>query len=520
MKTNRIIRVFRALAVLAVAGISSTAAFAQRYCNPLPMPIGQGGNAGGDVTVIETGGKYYMCCTGGGMWVSDDLLNWEFTRVEHVPSAPDLVEYNGKFYLTGNSDHVYVADHPLGPYTDLGVFQNTGPVENGWNGGFDTKIFVDDDNQPYLFWPGRGISGIYGVKLDKKDLTKFDGVPTHLFGFNPMHAWERYGEANEYPTVAWIEGPWVIKRNGIYYMEYSASGTQWKSYAEGYYTATSPLGPYTYAANNPLLQKTQGLVTGTAHGSIIKLKGKDEWWQFYTIVLSSPPGGRRIGMDKVTFDSDGLMYCTITDTPQPAPGTVAKEGVPASIPVSINKVAGSDPLSKWSSEKPGYPAAFADDNYSGTVWMPADDDKEPYIMIDLGPATRFDVVQLFKVDAVRIMFTGARRGRPTPGAPAPALPVYKYKVDVSMDGEHFTTVLDKTKNTVSKDTIFDEFPSTECRFARLTITDWPKESPLGVIEVTFFGTPGGYLPAEVATPVFSKLPMDSPEYQQRVRQSY
>ena len=89
------------------------------------------------------------------------------------------------------------------------------------------------------------------MKLDKNDLTKFDGIPTHLFGFNPMHAWERYGEANEYPTVAWIEGPWVIKRNGIYYLEYSASGTQWKSYAEGYYTATSPLGPYTYAENNP-----------------------------------------------------------------------------------------------------------------------------------------------------------------------------------------------------------------------------------------------------------------------------
>ena len=46
------------------------AANAQRYCNPLPMPIGQGGNASGDVTVLEEGGKYYMCCTGGGMWVS------------------------------------------------------------------------------------------------------------------------------------------------------------------------------------------------------------------------------------------------------------------------------------------------------------------------------------------------------------------------------------------------------------------------------------------------------------------
>jgi len=477
------------------------------------MPIGQGGNASGDVTVLEEGGKYYMCCTGGAMWVSDDLLNWEYHTVDlRFPVAPDIVKYNGKFYVTGNSDHVYVANHPLGPYTDLGLFKNTGPVENGWNGGFDTKIFIDDDNQPYLFWPGRGISGIYGVKLDKNDLTKFDGVPTHLFGFNPMHAWERYGEANEYPTVAWIEGPWVIKRGGIYYLEYSASGTQWKTYAEGYYTATSPLGPYTYAANNPLLRKVEGLVTGTAHGSIVKLAGKDEWWQFYTIVLGNPPGGRRIGMDKVTFDADGLMSCVVTDTPQPAPGTVAKEGAPASIPVTINKMNAMNALSKFSSAQNGYPAAYAVDNYSGTVWMPAEDDAQPTLTVELSPATRFDVVQHFTVDAMRVMFTGARRGFGAPGAAAPALPVYKYKLEVSSDGEKYVTVLDKTKNTVSKDTIFEEFAPINCRFVRLTVTDWPKNGPLGIIDFTVFGYPDGYDAPAVATPTFSNLPMDR-EYQ-------
>ena len=497
------------LIITTLALAFAVTAFAQRYCNPLPMVIGPGGNAGGDVSVLEHGGKYYMCCSGGGMWYSDDLLNWELKGTENIPGAPDIVEYNGKFYVTGNSDHVFVADDPLGPYKDLGLFKNTGPVENGWNGGFDCKIFVDDDNQPYLYWPGRGISGIYGVKLDPNDLTKFMDKPTHLFGFNPMHAWERYGEANEYPTVAWIEGPWVIKRNGIYYLEYSASGTQWKSYAEGYYTATSPLGPYTYAENNPLLRKTEGMVTGTAHGSIVKMAGRDEWWQFYTIVLSSPPGGRRIGMDKVTFDADGLMYCTVTDTPQPAPGTVAKEGVPASIPVSINKATPRyKSLSKSSSAKEGYPAAFAADNYSGTVWMPADDDKAPYILFDLGGATEWDVIQLFKVDAVRLMFTGTRRGRGV----AATYPVFKFKVETSTDGEKFTTVLDKTKNTVSKDTIFEEFPSTQCRFVRLTITDWPKEAPLGVIEATIFGypVPNAYLPTDHRLPEFTGLPKDGP----------
>ena len=491
----------KALLTTMLALAACLAANAQRYCNPLPMPIGPGGNASGDVTVLEEGGKYYMCCTGGGMWVSDDLVDWEFHAVEHIPVAPDLVKYQGRFYLTGNTDHVYVANHPLGPYEDLGLFKNTGPVEEGWNGGFDTKIYVDDDGTPYLFWPGRGISGIYGVRLDPNDLTTFAGKPVHLFGFNPMHAWERYGEMNEYPGVAWIEGPWVIKRNGIYYLEYSASGTQWKTYAEGYYTATSPLGPYSYAPNNPLLRKTEGLVTGTAHGSIVKLKDRDEWWQFYTIVLSNPPGGRRIGMDKVTFDADGLMACTVTDSPQAAPGASSEK---ASIPVTINKMNAMNALSKCSSQQDGYPAAFAVDNYSGTVWRPAADDPQPTLTIELSPATRCDVVQHFTVDAMRVLFSGGRRSF----GPVRELPVYKYKLEVSQDGESYVTVVDKTGNTLAKDTVFEEFAPVNCRFVRLVVTDWPRTNPLGIIDFTVFGQPDGYDPPAVATPVFSNLPLD------------
>ena len=502
-------KIFLTAAIL----LCAAAAMAQsRYCNPLPMPMGQGGNASGDVTVLEEGGKYYMYCTGGGAWVSDDLLNWEFHYVQGVPVAPDIVKYNGKFYLSGNTDNLYVADNPLGPFENLGAFKNTGPVEQGWNGGFDTKIFVDDDNQPYLFWPGRGISGIYGVKLDPNDLTKFVGTPVHLFGFNPMHAWERYGEKNEYPGVAWIEGPWVIKRGGIYYLEYSASGTQWKTYAEGYYTATSPLGPYTYAANNPLLRKTEGLVTGTAHGSIVQAPD-GEWWQFYTIVLSNPPGGRRIGMDRVSFDEDGLMSVTVTDSPQPAPGhKLAADKLP-SIPVTINKMLAMNALSKCSSEQEGFPAAYAVDDFSGTIWRPAADDAQPQLTIELSPATRFDVVQLFKVDGMRIMFgSGARRG--FGGRGGGALPVYKFKLETSLDGEKYTTALDCTGNDIARDTFYEDFPVVQARFVRLTITDWPKTQPLGVIDFTVFGRAGDWQPAAVATPTFTNLPLDS-EYQRQ-----
>ena len=475
-----------------------------RYCNPLPMVTAPGGNASGDVTVIKENGKYYMYCTGGGAWVSDDMLNWTFHRIDNVPVAPHVVKYNGSFYMCGNDCPVYKADNPLGPFTSIGDWKNTPDVKGGWNGAFDVDIYVDDDNKPYLYYPGRGVSGIYVVPLDPSDISRFAGPVKHLFGFNNKHEWERYGEMNEYPDVAWIEGPWLQKHKGTYYLQYSASGTQWKTYAEGYYTAKSPLGPFTYAPNNPLLRKTEGLVTGTAHGSIVE--GPDgNLWQFYTIVLSNPPGGRRIGMDRITFDKAGNMSVKITDTPQWAPGTITDpaKGNSESLPVTINKMRAMNALSKFSTEKPGHEAAYAVDNSSGTWWEPAATDSLPSLLIELSPATRFDVVQMFTIDGVRLMFNGGRRGfgRPTQGGQQPSAEIYQYKIEVSIDGKTFETALDQSRNTIARNTIFDEISPVKCRFVRLTVTNWPKASPLGLLEFTVFGKAAGALPAAVAIPV-------------------
>jgi hypothetical protein len=49
--------------------------------------------------------------------------------------------------------------------------------------------------------------------------------------------------------------------------------------------------------------------------------------------------------------------------------------------------------------------------------------------------------------------------------------------------------LDKTNNSVTRYTEFDELTPTECGFVRLTITGWPHNDgvPLGVLEFTVFG---------------------------------
>ena len=483
-----------------------------RYCNPLPIEASSrdGSPQGvhlGDVTVVRESGKYYMFCTGGGGWVSEDLISWRYQGVEmrqgRVPVAPHVVKYNGQFYMSGNNAPLYRAPAILGPYEVVGDWTDVlgkpfAGLANGrpWVGAFDVDIFVDDDNKPYLYFPARSTEGIDVVPLDPDHLNRFMAVPKRLFGFDRSHVWERYGEMNEYPDVSWIEGPWMMKRGGTYYLQYSASGTQWLSYATGMYTSKSPTGPFTYSPVNPVLRKTTGVVTGTAHGSIVE--GPDgNWWQFYTIVMSNPPGGRRVGMDPVGFDERGNLFVRgPSETPQWGPGAVpdpARHGDSGSLPLTINKMRAMNSRSTFSSQRPGHEAAYAIDNSTGTWWEPTEDDRQPSITVDLGPATEFDPIQLFRVDSSRILFA-AGRGFGPPGA-MPAAPkadgavAHRYRIEVSTDGKAFTTLLDKTLNTVTRYVEFDEVPPSTCRFVRLTLTDWPRSTttPLGVIEFTVFG---------------------------------
>jgi hypothetical protein len=486
----------------------------RRYCNPLPIEASSqdGSPMGvnlGDVTIVREGGSYYMFNTGGGAWVSTDLMDWKYKPVTgaRVPVAPHVVKYNGMFYMSGNDVQLYKSSNILGPYELAGNWTDekgqpwhgtANGIANGraWNGAFDVFIFVDDDNKPYLYYPGRSGDGIYVAPLDPKDLSHFAAAPTHLFGFDKSHKWERWGEANEYSNIAWIEGPWVIKHNGTYYLEYSASGTQWTSYATGYYTSKSPLGPFKYAPNNPLMRKTSGVVTGAGHGSIIKAPDGN-WWQFYTIVLPNYPGGRRLGMDPVGFDKNGNMFINVTETPQWAPGVVAdpaRHSDSGSLPLTFGKMRAMNQKSSVSSERPGHEAPYAADASNATWWEPAADDKQPTLTVDLGSVTEFDLPQLFTVDSARIEFvTGSGFRRPGAQQTAPSQPqtsaAHQYKIEASEDGQTYTTILDRTQNKVSRYTEFEELPLTKCRYVRLTLTDWPHAVPLGVLEFTVFGKP-------------------------------
>ncbi len=128
------------------------------------------------------------------------------------------------------------------------------------------------------------------------------GTPKKMIAFEPdRFPWQRLGDWNEQPARGWVEGAWMLKRNGTYYLTYAAAGTENRTYAMGCAVSKSPLGPFVPQKNNPILRTTTGLVTGTAHGCVVE-GPQNSLWAFYTVRAGVVHGfERRLAMDPALY---------------------------------------------------------------------------------------------------------------------------------------------------------------------------------------------------------------------------
>src|SRR5581483_409897 len=179
-----------------------------------------------DPSITDLNGTFYCYATTDGwgrglatsgtpvVWKSKDFLNWSFEGSTFADNfnakywAPStLLPYTGRYYSFPTLDGTItalVADSPDGPFRTLDgkdIFPDSGwqpfPIEQ--KSSIDAEVFIDDDGQRYMVYSRRRI-----VKL-KPDLSGPDGPVTTL----------QTGE------TAYSEGPFLFKRNGIYYYLYT-----------------------------------------------------------------------------------------------------------------------------------------------------------------------------------------------------------------------------------------------------------------------------------------------------------
>jgi beta-xylosidase len=89
--------------------------------------------------------------------------------------------------------------------------------------------------------------------------------------------WERTNSA-----ISVVEGPTVIKQNGLYYLFYSANDFRNPDYAVGYAVSSSVYGPWTKYTGNPIINKKITGQHGSGHGDLIKDKDNNLLYVFHT----------------------------------------------------------------------------------------------------------------------------------------------------------------------------------------------------------------------------------------------
>ena len=285
---------------------------AQTYTNPvIPGDFP-------DPSVIRVGSDYYATATTGG-WSphftvlhSKDLVNWTIIGavLNEKPSwakgdfwAPEIVEDKGRFfvYYTARRDDgkdkkgtlcvaVAVAEKPEGPYTDKGtlVCQEMGSI--------DADFARDENGKPFLFWKEDGNdrqkpTWIYAQALDESG-TKLLGKPKKLF--RNTEPWEGHV----------IEGTFIVRRDGWFYMFYSGNACCGRSckYALGVARSKTLLGKWEKNPANPILAENE-FWQCPGHGSIVETPD-DRFFMLYHAYRKNSVGfniGREALLDEVEF---------------------------------------------------------------------------------------------------------------------------------------------------------------------------------------------------------------------------
>lgn len=300
-----------------------------------------------DPSMIYFEGRYYIFASMTlGVWVSDDLVNWDNHRLpSDLPLydyAPDVRVKDGYVWFCAskreeNCDRYRTKDILNGPYEKV---EGNFPY-------WDPNLFIDDDGRVYFYWGCSNMTPIYGVELDPVTMNPITEKKVMVEGHPYEIGYERIGEDNStFPLSEqeiemryqgfmkrnpapesmlsdeikmmirgmlsqkpYIEGAWMDKHCGKYYLQYACPGTQYNTYSDGVYVSDSPMGPFVLAENNPYSYKPGGFLPGAGHGSTMQDE-QGTWWHTATMRISKNHDfERRVGLWPAGFDKDGLLYC-------------------------------------------------------------------------------------------------------------------------------------------------------------------------------------------------------------------
>lgn len=408
---------------------------------------------GADPAIVNHRGVFYMFQTlADGYWRSTDLANWRFITPSRwpfdsivAPAAwsdgekiilqPSMMEPEAILYTTdpdsGRLEFLVRRMPPLPGSVDKAPEEmKPGEVPPG---PWDPALFKDDDGQWYMYWGSSNVFPLYGAKIAFQDgKLIYQSKPKAMLGMVPArHGWERFGQDHcacwgpGRPSPSYMEGAWLTKVGGRYYLQYGAPGSEFNAYANGTYVSDSPLGPFTYAPWNPVAYRPGGFAEGVGHGSTVQ-DNHGNWFNSGTSWVGYNWGmERRIAIYPARFYADGQFSASTRfgDWPRLVPR--GKFNDPDSLFAGWMLLSYRKPLTA-ASTMGEFAAGRASDEDPRTFWVAAQNRPGETLTMDLGgPRT---------VRAVQVNFADYKSGR---FADAPDI-YTEFQLQHSLDGRSWS----------------------------------------------------------------------------------
>ena len=281
-----------------------------------------------DPTIIRENGKYYLTGTGENnpqgftMLESEDLKSWHVMSGDSVQYilkqgaqtygdtgfwAPQWFEDNGRCYFTYTANEqtaLAEADTWCGPFVQNAIRPIDGSEKN-----IDSFLFKDDDGKYYLYHV-RFNHGNY-IWVGEFDMQEGKIKPGTLR--QCLTVTEDWEYTSNYISDPIMEGPTVIKLDGVYYLFYSANHFMNIDYAVGYATSSSPLGPWKKYKGNPIISRVLVKENGSGHGDIFT-DNSGKYYYVYHVHASDTtvtPRRTRIVPLKMQKDESGIYDISI-----------------------------------------------------------------------------------------------------------------------------------------------------------------------------------------------------------------
>ena len=437
------------------------------YCNPLDInyqynfegrPQNLSYRSGADPVIINHQGEYYLFGTiAGGYWHSRDLRDWEHVKPKGWPArdmvAPAALSAKGKLFVypsTYEQRPIYV----LKNRDELIEFNAALPFLPGAPGPWDPALFHDETaDRWFMYFGSSNFYPLYGIELDQ-DLN-YLGTAKELIPLRPeQHGWERFGRDHQFAIKPFIEGAWMTKHLGRYYLQYAAPGTEYNVYANGTYVAGHPLGPFSYAPNNPVSYKPGGFVTGAGHGNTFQDNHGNFWNTGTPWIAVNYNFERRIAMFPAGFDADGLMFASTRfgDFPHFVP--TRKWTRPEELFTGWMLLSYRKPAVATSVRYP-YAAANVTDENPRTFWLAATN--------AAGTILTLDLVDVCQIRAIQVNFTDYRSGLFESGTN-----VYtRFRLHHSSDGTNWAVLADLSREPRDRPNAYIEVERpVQARFVR------------------------------------------------------